>query len=154
MIKERCIDGLRISLRRDWRKTASTKENKLIIVIKKAISDLPFNSVSELLSGRLHVCTARATFPFTRDPVSLGNKRNVSPLLPSCYESFKEHRDVWGVVLQGLSGIKFCLRLSPPPPLTYSLSSSSPLSRHLVLPPARWSALKTSSGHKLKQTHN
>lgn len=56
------------------KENARTKENMLIIVIEKAISDPPFNSASVLLSGRLHVCAAKETFPFLCIPVSYMNK--------------------------------------------------------------------------------
>lgn len=61
------------------KKNARTKENMLIIVIEKAISDPPFNSVSALLSGRLHVCTAKEIFPF--------------PCIPSFFREWKTSWD-------------------------------------------------------------
>lgn len=52
---------------------ARTKENMLIIVIEKAISEPPFNPASVLLSGRLLVCAAKETFLCV--PVSAGNEK-------------------------------------------------------------------------------
>lgn len=68
--KERCFKITETQLEE---KNARTKVNMLIIVIKKALSDPPFNSASVLLSGRLRLGAAKETFPFLFIPASLGN---------------------------------------------------------------------------------
>lgn len=139
---------------------ARTKENMLIIVIEKAISDPPFNSASVLLSGRLLVCAAKETFLCV--PVSAGNEKT------SGDEMFD---DILGVMNGSeqtgrtqrchFSGIKwdqvFYSHFPPdttgarfPPSSSFVVTWPLPSSLQHFLE----NSLKMGSCHKMKQTHN